>query len=249
MTLKASRPAESGHWYTKDGEPMYTVLGSNGKERATTLRDARKLDLVPSVTTILNVAAKPALMQWMQRQVLLAALTLPKRADESEEEYLDRIIEDSKEQGRFAADAGTAIHASIQSFYKTGKGNAPEIKAFDAAVLEHFGPQEWKCEVPFAHDIGFGGKADLVANDVVVDIKTKEFADADKLKPYDEHLMQLAAYRVGLGKPMARCANVFVSRNVPGLVHVHEWSDNDLRRGWSMFLSLFDFWSIKNDLG
>ena len=34
--------AESGHWYTQEGEPMYTVIGANGKERNTTLRDAKK---------------------------------------------------------------------------------------------------------------------------------------------------------------------------------------------------------------
>ena len=37
--------------------------------------------------------------------------------------------------------------------------------------------------------------------------KTKEFGKDDKIDVYDEHLMQLAAYRVGLGMPFARCAN------------------------------------------
>ena len=54
--------SEAGHWYTRSGDPMYTIMGkSTGKPRNTTLRDARELNLVPSVTTILNVAAKPAL--------------------------------------------------------------------------------------------------------------------------------------------------------------------------------------------
>jgi hypothetical protein len=82
------------------------------------------MNLVPSVTTILNIAAKPALLAWMQQQVLYAALTLPRRPDEPEKEYIDRIINDSKEQGRSAADAGTDIHASIQGHYEgktTGK--------------------------------------------------------------------------------------------------------------------------------
>ena len=33
--------SESGHWYTQEGEPMYTIIGANGKERNTTLRDAK----------------------------------------------------------------------------------------------------------------------------------------------------------------------------------------------------------------
>ena len=40
--------SESGHWYTQEGDPMYTIIGANGKERNTTLRDAKKEKLVPS---------------------------------------------------------------------------------------------------------------------------------------------------------------------------------------------------------
>ena len=47
MTEKLS---ESGHWYDHTGESKYTIVGKNGKERPTTLRDARKHCYVPSVT-------------------------------------------------------------------------------------------------------------------------------------------------------------------------------------------------------
>lgn len=250
MTITASAPraSESNHWYTLDGDPMYTVVGSNGRQRPTTLRDARKLKLLPSVTTILNVAAKPALVAWMQRQVLLAALTLPKRPDESEEAYLDRIIDDSKQQGRAAADAGTEIHASVQSFFEGQmyrQDHEPHVEATRKALVDHFGQQTWIAERSFAHDLGFGGKCDLHCEGAVVDIKTKEFTDPDKIAAYDDHLMQLAAYRVGLGYPEARCANLFVSRNVPGLVKIIEWSEEDLQRGWHMFCLLLEFWENK----
>ena len=33
--------SESGHWYTKLGEPAYQIIGKNGNKRATTVRDAR----------------------------------------------------------------------------------------------------------------------------------------------------------------------------------------------------------------
>ena len=118
LTAKEPRGAESGHWYTKEGQPAYTVIGANGKERATTLRDARKENLVPSVTTILKVANNPVLNQWIQKQVLLAALTLPRLEGENDESFIARVMEDSKQQGRDAADLGTAIHASIQAFLR-----------------------------------------------------------------------------------------------------------------------------------
>jgi len=227
---------------------MYTVEAAKGGQRPTTLRDARKLNLVPSVTTILNVASKPALIQWMQRQVLLAALTLPRRPEEPEEEWVSRIVEDSKEQGRAAADVGTDIHASIQGFYEgrsTGR-HLKHVQACTEALQGHFGALQWVSEKAFAHETGFGGKVDLHAPNVVVDVKTKEFSDPDKVDAYDEHLMQLSAYRVGLGMPDARCANVFVSRSVPGLVKVIEWSEDDLKRGWDMFSALLTFWQLKN---
>jgi hypothetical protein len=82
---------------------------------------------------------------------------------------------------------------------------------------------------------------------IILDIKTKEFTDPDKVEGYDDHLMQLAAYREGLNIRKARCANVFVSRSVPGLIKIIEWSDEDLHRGWRMFDSLLQFWQFKND--
>jgi hypothetical protein len=246
------RASESNHWYTKDGVPQYTVPSKkDGLPRSTTLRDARTMDLVPSVTTILNMAAKPALIAWLQQQVLFAALTLPRRPDEPEKEYIERIINDSKEQGRSAADAGTAIHASIQGFYEdkpTGK-HQESVDACTKAITDHFGEAVWISERSFSHEFGFGGKCDLFCAgtlNAVVDIKTKEFTDPKKVEGYDEHLMQLAAYRVGLGIPNARCANVFVSRNVPNLVVIKEWDEEDLVRGWKMFLALLEFWQLKN---
>ena len=250
LTLTTIRASESNHWYSRDGVPMYTVMGKNGKIRNTTLRDARTDNLIPSVTTVLGVAAKPALLAWMQQQVLMAALTLPKRQDEPESDYIARIIQDSKEQGRAAADAGTDIHASIQGFYenKSTDKHAQSVTACVAAITEHFGEHEWISERSFGHEAGFGGKCDLYTLDgIVIDIKTKEFTDPAKVVGYDEHLMQLAAYRVGLGVPQARCANVFVSRNVPDLVVVKEWSAEELDTGWKMFCHLLFYWQLKNN--
>ena len=61
-------------------------------------------------------------------------------------------------------------------------------------------------------------------------------------------MMQLAAYRVGLVMPQARCANAFVSVSVPGLVHLVEWSEDDLQKGWRMFHGLLNYWYAKTGL-
>ena len=114
----AERPQESTHWYAKDGSPAYTVTAKNGEPRPTTLRDAKKLGLLPSVTTIMKAAASPGLEAWKMNQMMLAALTLPRGEGENEESFIKRIQADSREHAKMAAERGTAVHAAIERFYE-----------------------------------------------------------------------------------------------------------------------------------
>ena len=243
-----TKTAESGHWYTKEGKPAYTIVGSNGKVRNTTLRDAKKLKLLPSVTTVMSVAAKPGLEAWKQQQLLLASLTLPKGEQESLEDYAKRVLEDSRKQTRDAADRGTAIHAEIQAFYEGDleKMNVPYVRRAVGAIQSHFGDRTWISEASFAAPHGYGGKVDLHCHDTVIDIKTKEFAPGDKVALFDDHYMQLAAYAVGLKISPPRCANVFVSVIDPYPVIVLEHEPKDIQRGWEMFSALLAFWKVKS---
>jgi len=255
------RSAESVHWYGQDGSPQYTVKAKDGSDRPTTLRDARKFNLVPSVTTVMKIMAKPGLEVWKNEQLLLAALTLPKRPDESEKDFIARIVFDSKETGKQAAERGTRIHESIEKWYGGNKKvEHPEIaKAFEETVFNHFKThpfQPWKTERSFSSNLGFGGKVDMYCEPdesaptgIVIDAKTKDFGPEDKVEGYDEHVMQLASYRYGLNLTHARCANVFVSRTHIGLIKVVEWSEEDLLKGWEMFKCLLQFWKLKNNFG
>ena len=141
MIIK-ERASESTHWYTKEGTPAYTTIGKTG-ERPTTLRDARKLGLLPSVTTIIGMLSKAGLDTWKQQQVLLAALTLPRLPDEPESEWLARVMQDSKAQGREAADRGTAIHAVIQGYFEQVymPEKPPYLDTIDKALEASFGSQ------------------------------------------------------------------------------------------------------------
>lgn len=245
-----SHVPESTHWYTQDGLPKYTVIGKNGKTRNTTLKDAREKKLLPSVTSIIKCAACPGLDIWKQQQVLLSALTLTRDPFESEADFIKRVLKDSKETGRKAAERGTAIHTAAEGFYNgLGINQYPEhITGLKNALNASYGATDWIAEKSFGAKLGFGGKTDLCAPNVVIDIKTKEF-DADNLpEGFDEHCMQLAAYRVGLGMPNAKCGNAFISVTNPGLVHVVVWAESDIQRGWNMFNSLLDFWYAKSGL-
>ena len=253
MIIK-EKVAESGHWYTKDGTPAYTTIGKTG-ERATTLRDARKLGLLPSVTTINGMLSKAGLNSWLQQQVLLAALTLPRLPDEPEADWLARVMQDSKSTGREAAERGTAIHAIIQGYFE--QMYMPEKPAYleniDKALADAFGNQPWISEKSFGHPLGFGGKVDLMAKPIngqgtgfVCDFKTKE-TDLDKVDVYFEHEMQLAAYREGLGMPTARCAIVFVNA-LTNQVRLIEIEQDRLQKGWECFEHLLRVYQIKNGI-
>jgi hypothetical protein len=245
---------ENGHWYTKDGTPAYTTVGKTG-ERATTLRDARKLGLLPSVTTINGMLLKAGLDTWKQQQVLLAALTLPRQPDEPEADWLARVMQDSKATGREAAERGTAIHAIIESYFD--QVYMPEkpayLDAIDVALKNAFGNQLWLSEKSFGHHLGYGGKCDLMASPVngkgngfVVDFKTKD-TNLEKVDVYFEHEMQLAAYREGLGVPNARCAIVFVN-GTTNQVKLIEIQDQKLQNGWECFQHLLRVYQIKNGI-
>jgi hypothetical protein len=246
--LVKEHASESGHWYQIDGKPAYTTMGKNGKERNTTVKDARENGYLPSVTTIIGCAAKPGLDVWKQQQAILAALTLPRIDGETEEDWLSRVVSDSKQTAKQAAERGTLVHGVIEAFYDGVY--MPEVPVYvrevEKIIIEHFGEQLWVPEKSFANN-GYGGKCDLISSaGFVIDFKTTE-KDLDKLDYYFEHQMQLAAYRNGFGMPSARCAIVYVNAT-QNKAKIVEIPDADLRIGWDCFSHLLSFYRAKNRL-
>lgn len=246
--------AESCHWYAKDGTPCYEVPKAKGDGmRPATLADARKLDLVPSVTTILQCAAKPGLEAWKNQQLIQAALTLPKLPDETLDNYAERVIEDSKAQGLKAREKGTQLHAEIESFiqYKNSFGMVFEehVQNTNKALLQLgicITDDNCSPERSFASDLGYGGKIDFSHDSgLLIDFKTTQRI-TDKTKPYDEHLMQCAAYGYGLFHPKFRALNVFIGIEDKEIrVFEHSWED--LERGWKMFSALLTYWRLSKN--
>lgn len=267
------RASEGGHWYDRQGNPCYEVKARNGSMRPTTLRDAKSKDLVPSVTTILKTAAQPGLDAWKAEQLLHAALTLPRREQESEQDYAKRVISDSREQSMKARDKGTEIHAMVERWFCGFSGVKWDMKVLDGIHFELHrlnlpsAPANWTAENTFASPLGFGGKVDLYNAEAVIDFKTKSnWKEGDKLG-YDEHAMQLAAYDAGLrnaqlcdgriiesNRPdwgvqifeFRRHINIFISTEEPGKVQAVEWEETE--RYWSMFSALLTFWKLKNKI-
>ncbi len=245
--------SEQGHWYDKQGAAVYEVPRvKGGGMRPTTLADARKLGLVPSVTTILSCAAKPGLEAWKAKQILEAALTLPRLPDETLDDYATRIIEDSKAQGRKAAERGTELHAAIENDIQQG----PPSEKWDAHIqvlwktLSQYGIDIYsgKAEHSFASPLGYGGKIDWHNDEIVCDFKTKANLEPKRLA-YDEHCWQLAAYGTGIfDNRKFRGLNIFIGIE-DHEVRIHEHCWEDLLNSWEIFKLLLEFWMRKNKVG
>jgi len=239
------------HWYSRDGLPAYSQPKRGGGETRTTLRHARQLGLVPSVTTVLEeVINKPALNNWKVDQGILAALTLPRVEGETEQAFLQRVRTDSRAQAKAAAEEGTRIHEAVEASFASRPFPARYVRHVDAAraLIARLFPDvtDWVTERSFCHPKGFGGKVDLHSPTwgIVVDFKGKDgdFTDGKKLA-WDQH-WQLSAYQRGLNLPPAPCANVFISRTHPGAVAEHVWTLEELSTGWRVFQHALCIWKL-----
>ena len=261
MVTFRNTTTESGHWYSFfDQRQVENVIGSKGDPVKPDLRHARKYQFAPGVTTILREAHKEQLVQYRERQVLLAALTLPRKPGEAEADYVDRILADAKEAAWKAAEKGSEIHGRIERDLTNGSDLVDSWVHETRIALRGLIPQisgcsAWTCERPVVHSYGFGTKSDLsgicpVSNRAfVVDIKTKD-GDVSNIRLYPEHCQQLAATRAALAQQDsqfdgATCAIVFVSRTQPQASLVVA-PDADVAHGWETFKALLHLWQQRN---
>ena len=244
MTDKHS--SESGHWYTQEGEPMYTIVGVNGKERNTTLADARKLGLVPSVTGIIGVSAKPGLEEWKIKEGIKSAMVLNIESDETIDEYVRRCREHSKLVGQKSAERGSEIHYEIEEGFASGKESDSYLAILDWLDTQYpFAP--WIAEASFCAKEGYGGKIDLYSESgIFIDFKTKDDLRGKDPKRlvFDEHGMQLSAYVQGCGFDKAERISIFVDREDTSLIACHVWDEETHSKHKDMFNALLTYWKL-----
>ena len=238
--------SESGHWYTQEGEPMYTIVGANGKERNTTLADARKLGLVPSVTGIIGVSAKPGLEEWKIKEGIKSAMVLNIESDETIDEYVRRCREHSKLVGQKSAERGSEIHYEIEEGFASGKESDSYLAILDW-LDTHYPLETWIAEESFCAKEGYGGKIDLYSESgIFIDFKTKDDLRGKDPKRlvFDEHGMQLSAYVQGCGFDKAERFSIFVDREVTSLIACHVWDEETHSKHKDMFNALLTYWKL-----
>lgn len=247
-------PTKASHWYSRDGKPCHTVIGANGAERNTTLRDARKQGLYPSVTSVINMIANPGLDAWKQEQAILAALTLPPHENESLNDYAKRVVQDMDAQRDTSAVLGRRIHFGIDQLLN-GQIPDPEMAPYLLSVGRWFddvGLEMLLTETDMiSHEWGFGGRLDLYGRIdgqlTLVDFKSQD-VKRGKANFYDSWPIQLSAYRKLLqekGLPIQACYSVVIDTNIAKPVHVEKWPEQKL--SFETFGSALQIWKhLKN---
>lgn len=248
----AAVPSEGGHWYDRDGRQVELVPGANGNMVKPDIRHARKLGLLPGVTSVLKVQSTPALTEWLVDQALMSAITLPRIDGESLDDFKVRAKRDSQETGRKARDKGTELHTALE--------RAAQGKPFDACWLKHVEAVDkamrlvgidfraGEAEKSFAHPLGYGGKNDGHCKKQIAlwDYKSKPHITGGKKLAWDEQCQQLVACREGLCLPAdTRLLNIFVGIE-DAKVMPYEWESEDKDRCWPMFKHSLALWQLRN---
>ena len=242
------------HWYDKAGEPRYEVMGKKGK-RPSTLRDARKYEWVPSVSTVWgDIVSRHMLNKWIQTELMKALHEQIKlnSTDVLSFENVEKLArsEFNKKQQK-VMNRGTDIHDHLERYFKKEKVAEefkPLCQGVEAKLNEVCGPQEWEVEQSFSHPLGYGGRTDLSNDEWIVDFMTKEFPDNPDVKKmvYDDHGVQLAAYDQGIPvnglTGSRRLLNLFI--DVGEGHRVLEWEHEDIPRFREMFNSALSLWKL-----
>ena len=238
--------AESGHWYDQDGDPAYTLIGANGKERNTTLRDAKTYGLVPSVTTVIGMIAKPGLENWKITQAIKAATELEINEIENMDSFVYRCKQEARQIGLKAAKEGTKIHAQIERGFQGKRKHKPYKIIKEWLDKNYPSLDNWTAEGSFCAPQGYGGKIDLYCDNVFVDFKTKDnLKDKDPSRlVYDEHGMQLSAYAQGMGVDNPERVSIFVDRADTSIVLFHVWDKDSHTKHKEMFNSILKYWQL-----
>jgi len=262
-----------GHWYDKDGNACHSQITASGKnkggERPTTIRDARKLGLVPSVTTILDLLSADGLTTWKIQNALRHAYRLV--TDQTafmfdEDGFVEFASQQLAEQSEGYANQGTAIHGAVEASL-TGQDVsadfAQHISAFNECMKELAKGETLfllGAERRFAvtdEEFGYGGSMDqhwnIGGREWVTDLKCKQTTPGKPIYLSDNYPIQLAAYAYAMWRkhakvedPMPRIANVLLSATEPGRVQLVIYSEDEQRKALQLFRMLREVWYMRN---
>ena len=241
---------QSGHWYTEDGESAHVIIGKNGNERNTTITDARKLGLLPSVTSVIGIKSKPELETWKAEQIIRACIKSPIKEGQEEGEYAKEIMQEAKKVTTEAAAHGTLMHEQMEHIllgreHSKDEKLQPYIKTFKEWAQDNVEKVYW-CEKALV-GAGYAGRCDAYlrlsgAGDCIIDLKNRKVNP--KYDPfYDTDCAQLWAYRMASENPQCACVSVVLAANDPETIVIHKWDEEELYQAGIAFQAMLKVWA------
>ena len=213
------------HYYNENLEPCHKVKRTDGKGlRDTTVRDAKKNNWFPSVTTIFSLLNKDGLFDWKAEKVLRTALTKRQEVGEEWDKYVQRILNEAEKVQAMESgqDKGSFYHNLLEQYYQSINTNTlgkllDTLEVKDLEIIQEVANTVFPLystlplteEVQFISEktfvstsYGYAGTIDLIINTddtvFIIDFKSKNTTDLKKFVTYETHLMQLCAYQYGI---------------------------------------------------
>lgn len=244
--------ADSGHFYDWSGNSHHFIeCKTREGTRRSTIADCRKNNWLPSVTTVLEAMAKPALTQWLINNAVDAVLTTPRMQGESLDDFKARALaKDAQDESNKAKDLGTEIHAAIEE-HLAGRLYAPQFQPYvDAAMTEiqKLG-RVVASEKTLVHPMGFAGRMDCQCeNHVITVLDLKSAKKLPTKESWTEHKLQTAAYAACLGNTgdiRIQTANIYISTTEPGKTAT--FVQEDWQEAFEVFKAVFKCWTYLNN--
>lgn len=245
----------SAHWYGRDGSPQHS----------TNVRGARRHGHYPSVTSYLRVWPKDALDRWKIEQAIMAAITLPRKKGETDDDFAKRVVVDMGEEAKSAAEKGTILHDIMNIRLITGKfprEKYPDyvewMEVYDGWIASHIQKTIMSEEVLVNDQWGYAGTVDLIAETrmwgtAVLDFKNQNVRERGPAF-YDEWLFQLVAYAHAWDEdlftkdsPVDSLVTLVLDRNKPTAPYVHVWPREQWELAWEKFKAAMQLWCLHKE--
>lgn len=261
-----------GHWYDQNGKPVHEVAKSSGDGmRKTTLADAKRMNLYPSVTTRMKILSKDNLIAWRLEQAIVAALTLPKEESETLDDFAKRVVRDSEATAEQAAKFGTMMHDAIEKYLQSGREPGEEVLQASWAKAKvwlhaNIASVKFTEEVFVHHPLRTAGTIDLCAefkgsagdalmkqwgsNVAIADFKTRNPTYFPLKRHPDGGEWRYASYvedqmQLWAYSDMAQIppvASIYIARDVDVLPQMKVWSKEDMAKSEKKFRAVCAAW-------
>jgi len=242
------------HAYDEHGKPHFNV----------TLAEAKKANLLLSVTEIQKVEAKPALEAWKLNEHIKTCLKNPPLENEEPYNYIKRIKATTFQNSGGAAALGTDVHAATEAVLggeKTVEDLDSEIRKYVIPAQRYFKEKGFEIldleKTVVNLKVGYGGTMDCSAKApggqlFCLDWKTTKTKGRSGL-PYQGQPEQVAAYAAAyfgedkVAEEQIWGANAYISTDeVDADGHakfkVVSYTPKELAKHWETFQVVADLW-------